>query len=153
MRYWTDGACFPNPGCGGWAVVDENGNVVARGSDVATTNNRMELMAVLVAMKHSPVGGMIYSDSRYSVDAVTKWYRGWVSKGKLADKKNVDLIAECHNIFVNKGLSLSWMRRDTHEMNQVADDVSKEMASEAYREKMGLPLPDYAWDSYSYGRL
>lgn len=148
MRYWTDGACYPNPGCGGYAVVDVNGELIVSGYSMDTTNNRMELMAVISAMKHSPSGGVVFTDSRYCVDAITKWYDGWCKKNKLADKKNLDLIKEGYELFVDKKISIIWIKRESHEMNMVADEHSKEMASSAYYEKMGISLPHDAWDLY-----
>ncbi len=149
MRYWTDGACYPNPGSGGWAVVDENGEVIASGYEHDTTNNRMELIAVLMACQHSPKGGFVYSDSSYAVDCVMKWYVGWLKNGKTVGKKNLDVIEKCYELVRNKSLTLSWIRRDTHEMNQVADEASKFMAQQAYEEKNGISFPDNGWNFYS----
>lgn len=96
ITIYTDGSALGNPGPGGFGVVLLAGpyrKEIARGFRL-TTNNRMELMAVCVALEALKYDGSqvtVYSDSRYVVDAVTKgWLFGWVKKG-FAGKKNPDL--------------------------------------------------------------
>lgn len=93
---YTDGAARGNPGPGGYGVVLISG---AHRKEIAegfrnTTNNRMELLAVIIALESMKGTGheiTVYSDSKYVVDSVTKgWVFGWVKKG-FKDKKNVDL--------------------------------------------------------------
>ena len=96
---YTDGACSGNPGPGGWGAVLRYGDVVKElhGGELATTNNRMELMAVISALEAltRPVPVQLYTDSKYVLDGITKWLPGWQRNGwKTAAKqpvKNVDL--------------------------------------------------------------
>ncbi|WP_417014820.1 ribonuclease HI [Alistipes sp.] len=109
ITIYTDGSSLGNPGPGGYGIVLLSGphrKELSQGFRL-TTNNRMELMAVCVALEALKVQGadvVIYSDSKYVVDAVTKgWVFGWVRKG-FAGKKNPDLwmrflrIYRCHNV-------------------------------------------------------
>lgn len=80
---WTDGACEPNPGAGGWGflILDQQGGLVQEscGGDVATTNNRMEMTAILMALRAIPEQSraVVFSDSRYCVNGLTVWRKGW----------------------------------------------------------------------------
>ncbi|MDR2195728.1 MAG: ribonuclease HI [Gallionellaceae bacterium] len=82
---WTDGACEPNPGMGGWGYVmhDPMGVVseVCCG-ELETTNNRMELTAILMAMRALPGGATatVYSDSQYCVNGLTIWRKNWMKR-------------------------------------------------------------------------
>ena len=100
VTIYTDGACSGNPGPGGWgAILEWQGHEKElSGGEAATTNNRMELTAVLTALAllKEPCVVELYSDSKYVVDAIEKgWLYGWQKKGWIkADKKpvlNVDL--------------------------------------------------------------
>jgi ribonuclease HI len=94
---YTDGACSGNPGPGGWAFVDLHTKTYVGGYDEKTTNNRMELMAVVRALATANrVNCKIISDSRYVVDCVNKkWYLAWQKNGWKTTKntavKNIDL--------------------------------------------------------------
>ena len=100
VTIYTDGACSGNPGPGGWsAILEWQGHEKElSGGEAQTTNNRMELTAVLTALRllKEPCTVELYSDSKYVVDAIDKgWLYGWQKKGWIkADKKpvlNVDL--------------------------------------------------------------
>jgi ribonuclease HI len=89
----TDGSCIRNPGPGGWAwVIDVGGQASSYAR--STTNNRMELRAVLELLKSTdPVDELlIYSDSDYVIRIFTGWLDKWRAKGTLARQKNLDLI-------------------------------------------------------------
>ena len=97
---YTDGACSGNPGPGGWgAILEWNGvEKELHGGENPTTNNRMELTAVIVALEalKEPCSVELYSDSKYVIDALTKgWLDSWRRNGwRKADKKpvlNIDL--------------------------------------------------------------
>ncbi len=96
---YTDGACSGNPGPGGWGCVLIYKDIEKdlSGGEAQTTNNRMELTAVIEGLKALKESCEIelYTDSKYVMDGVTKWLEGWQAKGwKRADKKpvlNVDL--------------------------------------------------------------
>lgn len=96
ITIYTDGSALGNPGRGGYGIVMMSGRHRKEMSQGFrhTTNNRMELMAVIVALEHIKFEGCgvtIYSDSKYVVDSVEKrWVDGWVKKG-FKDKKNADL--------------------------------------------------------------
>lgn len=100
VTIYTDGACSGNPGPGGWGAVLKYGahEKELSGGAAETTNNRMELTAVIEALKllKEPCAVELYSDSRYVIDALEKrWVYGWKEKGWIkADRKpalNVDL--------------------------------------------------------------
>lgn len=109
VTIYTDGSALGNPGPGGYGVVllaPPNHRKELSAGFKLTTNNRMELMAVCVALEalKVPCNVTIYSDSKYVVDAVEKgWLRGWVAK-RFKDKKNPDLwmryleASERHNV-------------------------------------------------------
>jgi len=99
---WTDGACRGNPGPGGWAAIvvapGEASSSELSGCDPATTNNRMELTAVLEGLRSLAHGSVVcvVTDSRLIIDSMTKWIGGWKRRGwrtAAGDPvKNQDLI-------------------------------------------------------------
>ena len=94
VEIFTDGACKGNPGPGGWgAVLRSNGKErEISGGEALTTNNRMELMAAIEALKalKRPCHVQLWTDSNYVRDGITKWIHGWRRNGwKTADKKPV----------------------------------------------------------------
>ncbi len=84
VRIWTDGGCKPNPGPGGWAAVlaFRNSERELFGADPRTTNNRMELTAAAEALEAltRPCQVILYTDSQYVRDGITRWSTGWVRK-------------------------------------------------------------------------
>jgi len=102
VTIYTDGACSGNPGPGGWGALLIHGEREKEisGGELATTNNRMEMMAVLMALKQlkSPCEVTLVTDSKYVLQGMTEWVPGWARRGwKTADKKpvkNVDLWLE-----------------------------------------------------------
>lgn len=99
IEIFTDGACSGNPGPGGWGAILRSGTVEKElwGGDPATTNNRMEMLAVIRALEalKRPVVGKVYTDSQYVQKGITEWIQGWKKRGwKTAGKeavKNEDL--------------------------------------------------------------
>ena len=94
VEIFTDGACKGNPGPGGWGAILRNGGNEKElsGSDPATTNNRMELTAIIRALQalKAPCQVQLHTDSRYVIDGITKWIFGWQKNGwKTAAKKPV----------------------------------------------------------------
>lgn len=101
IQIFTDGACSGNPGCGGWGVYmrafNNEGSLIAEkelhGSSSNTTNNRMELQAViegLKAIKNPNADIQVFSDSKYVIDGIRKWIFGWKRRGwKTAEGKPV----------------------------------------------------------------
>jgi len=93
MKVYTDGSCWPNPGPGGWAAVFVvDGNVVdtLRGRESYTTNNRMELTAVIRALEAVEGHVIVYTDSKYVKDGIESWIKAWKRNGwQTASKKPV----------------------------------------------------------------
>jgi ribonuclease HI len=131
---YTDGACSRNPGPGGWGVVLRwNGTVKElHGSDPLTTNNRMELMAAIQALEalSRPSRVLLYTDSTYVLNGITKWVAGWQRNGwRTSAKKPVKnedlwrrLVAAMH------GHEVSWLWVKGHagdEGNERADALAR----------------------------
>ncbi len=94
VEIYTDGACSGNPGPGGWGALLRFGGTEKElsGAEPHTTNNRMELMAAIVALEalKKPARVKLYTDSIYVKDGISRWLKGWKAKGWLtADKKPV----------------------------------------------------------------
>lgn len=115
ITIYTDGSSLGNPGKGGYGVVLISGphrKELSAGFRL-TTNNRMELMAVCVALEALKFEGSdvtIYSDSKYVVDAVTqRWVFGWAKKG-FAGKKNPDLWNRFLNVYCKHNVRFVWVK-------------------------------------------
>lgn len=131
---FTDGSSHPNPGPGGWgAVYVVDGRVVdqAYGSAEHTTNNRMELTALIAAYDLVPDGveTTIYTDSRLCVDTITKWAPGWERNGwkrKTGPVVNLDLVQELYRRSKRRPeLRLEWIRaHNGSRWNEYADSLS-----------------------------
>ena len=84
IKIYTDGSCIGNPGNGGWAaIIIENGKKIQiKGSKTETTNNQMELLAPIKALKKIPKGSkvQIYTDSKYVKSGITEWIHNWKKK-------------------------------------------------------------------------
>ena len=119
---FTDGSAHPNPGPGGWgAVYVVDGEVVDReyGSDPYTTNNRMELTALLHGFDLVPVGtpATIYSDSNLCVRTINEWARGWAANGwrrKGGPIANLDLVQAVYaKARQRPEITIEWIRAHT----------------------------------------
>ena len=119
ITIYTDGACSGNPGPGGWgAILEWNGTEKElSGGEAQTTNNRMELTAVISALRalKEPCEVSLYTDSKYVCDAVPKrWVYGWRARGWVkADKKpalNVDLWQELLPLLETHRVSWNWVK-------------------------------------------
>ena len=112
----TDGACKGNPGPGGWGVVLRSGAVEKElfGGEPQTTNNRMELRAVIEALRalRRPCRVSLYLDSEYVRKGITEWIQGWKAKGwRTASRqpvKNVELWQELDRLVATSGHEISW---------------------------------------------
>lgn len=137
---YTDGGCEPNPGPGGWGVVWVHDDAVVAerwGHDPATTNNRMELTALIEAVKLLPPGirATIYSDSNLAVQTINQWAAGWKAKGwkrKTGPVQNLNLVKELYEAFTARPeLSLEWIRAHVgHRWNERADELSRRWKGE-----------------------
>ncbi|MFN0093655.1 MAG: ribonuclease H [Dehalococcoidia bacterium] len=131
---FTDGACSGNPGPGGWGAVRvEDGKIVAerRGGDPGTTNNRMELMAMIAGLEmidhDEPFD--VYSDSQLVVNTLTKWAKGWEARGwrrKEGEVMNLDLVKRAYALFSERpNVRINWVRaHDGTRWNEYADALS-----------------------------
>ena len=144
VRIYTDGACSENPGTGGWASiwVSDNKIKVKSGCNPKTTNNQMELTAVVVSLRRIVSNHCegdtyeIYSDSAYVVNSINNnWIDRWrlnnwkTSKGD--DVKNVELWMECLKLLSQirqMGVKLTFMKVKGHSgdtLNEYADEIAK----------------------------
>lgn len=119
VTIYTDGACSGNPGPGGWGAILEYGahRKELSGGEESTTNNRMELTAVIEALRllREPCEVLLYSDSKYVIDGITKgWAAGWRARGwKKADKtpaKNPDLWETLLNLLERHTVRFHWVK-------------------------------------------
>ena len=134
ITIYTDGACSGNPGPGGWgAILEWQGHQKElSGGEAQTTNNRMELTAVLTALAilKEPCIVELYSDSKYVVDAIEKgWLYGWQKKGWIkADKKpvlNVDLWQQLLPLLARHDVRLHWVKGHAeNEKNNRCDQLA-----------------------------
>ena len=134
VTIYTDGACSGNPGPGGWgAILEWQGHEKElSGGEAQTTNNRMELTAVLTALRllKEPCIVELYSDSKYVVDAIDKgWLYGWQKKGWIkADKKpvlNVDLWQQLLPELARHDVHLHWVKGHAeNEKNNRCDQLA-----------------------------
>ncbi|MEO7937158.1 MAG: ribonuclease HI [Burkholderiaceae bacterium] len=116
IHIYTDGACKGNPGLGGWGALLISGGVEKEmfGGEVETTNNRMELMAVIEALNalRRPCSVVLYLDSEYVRNGITEWIAGWKSRGwRTASKqpvKNVDLWQRLDAAVFQAGHQIEW---------------------------------------------
>jgi ribonuclease HI len=130
---FTDGACSGNPGPGGWAAILRSGahEKELSGGEKATTNNRMEMMAVIEGLKalKTKSAVTIHTDSRYVMDGASKWILGWKKKGwKTADKKpvkNADLWQQLDTEVQRHQVNWKWVKGHSgHEFNERADQLA-----------------------------
>ncbi len=135
---YTDGSCLTNPGNGGWAAIinDEKEIRKISGSEKNTTNNRMELLAPINALKDMKPGVeiKIYTDSQYVKNGITEWINTWLANNwktsKKEDVKNKDLWIELYNL--NKSLNVQWnwvKAHDGNTMNEEVDLLAKKAAN------------------------
>jgi ribonuclease HI len=131
---FTDGSSHPNPGPGGWgAVFVRKGEVVERdfGAEEHTTNNRMELTALIAGFDMVPPGAQttIYTDSRLCVDTITKWAAAWERNGwrrKSGEVGNLDLVKRLYAKAKGRPeVELRWIKaHDGSRWNEYADALS-----------------------------
>ncbi len=134
VEIFTDGACSGNPGPGGWgALLRWRGEERELwGGDPDTTNNRMELMAAIQALESlkRPVSAILFTDSVYVKDGITKWIHSWKQRGwKTASKKpvkNVDLWQRLDEALVQHKVDWRWVKGHAgHPENERADELAR----------------------------
>lgn len=125
--FFTDGSASPNPGPGGYAVI-ERGRPVSLGSEVGdTTNIRMEGSAIIAALKLADGDECeIHTDSEFWINVLTKWAPGWAAKGWRKSGgpiKNLEMVQEAYELFNTSRARLVWQRGHVgHEGNELADE-------------------------------
>jgi ribonuclease HI len=138
----TDGACKGNPGPGGWGAIIRMGahEKELSGGEAHTTNNRMELQAAISALNAltRPCRVTLSTDSRYVMDGLTKWIKGWQRNGwKTADKKpvkNADLWQELLDAAAPHRIEWVWVKGHAgHPENERADRLASDAANAAGR--------------------
>ena len=137
IKIYTDGSCLSNPGDGGWAaIINIDGEIKKiSGNEKNTTNNRMELMAPINALKYTnsknPIE--IFTDSKYVKNGITEWINTWVlnnwKTSNKEDVKNKDLWIELYKL--NQSLNVKWNWVKAHAgdtLNEEVDILAKEAA-------------------------
>lgn len=134
IEIFTDGACRGNPGPGGWGAILRYNQHEKHlyGGESFTTNNRMELLAVIKALSslHKSCRVDITTDSQYVHKGITQWLRSWKARGWKtsgnAPVKNVDLWQELEQQILRHQVSWHWVRgHNGHKENELADQLAK----------------------------
>ena len=142
VEIFTDGACKGNPGPGGWGALLRMGKNEKElsGSEADTTNNRMEMTAIIRALNAliEPCRVDLYSDSKYVLDGMTKWIDGWQKRGwKTASKKpvrNEDLWHELIEAAKHHEINWHWVKgHNGHVENERVDTLASDAADMALR--------------------
>ena len=133
IKIYTDGSCLENPGNGGWAaIINDNGDTKKiSGSEKNTTNNRMELMAPIMALKKikKKTAITIFTDSKYVKDGITDWIKKWkLNNWKNSNKKpvkNKDLWIKLDNCCQKHNVSWKWVKAHAgNELNNLVDELA-----------------------------
>jgi len=134
LKIWTDGSCLGNPGPGGWAFVATDGTNIAERCDGEnnTTNNRMELMAVIRALTaaHRHTSVEIHTDSQYVKNGMQTWMKNWKKNNwRTADKKpvkNQDLWQKLDELAQDIEIHWVWVRgHNGEEFNERCDELAR----------------------------
>ena len=140
VEIFTDGACLGNPGAGGWGVILRYNQVEKEisGGEPDTTNNRMELTAVISALEalKETCNITLYTDSRYVMDGIEKWIFSWKQNGwKTANKKsavkNVELWQKLDELQAKHQIRWVWVKgHDGHPENERCDALARQAATQ-----------------------
>ena len=138
IKIYTDGSCLENPGNGGWAaiIIDDEKKTEIKGSKKNTTNNQMELLAPIEALKKIPKGSkvQIFTDSKYVKSGITEWIHNWKKNGwKTANKqevKNKELWTELDLLNNEFEISWNWVKAHSNDkLNNEVDLIAREAAN------------------------
>jgi ribonuclease HI len=133
LKIYTDGACSGNPGKGGWAaiILDDTNQSSISGGEKNTTNNRMELMAPIMALKKIKKKSeiTIFTDSKYVKDGITDWIKKWKQNNwKSANKKpvkNKDLWVKLDNACLKHKITWKWVKAHSgNKYNNLVDELA-----------------------------
>ena len=140
---YTDGACSGNPGPGGWSYIlvhADGTETVEYGGDPATTNNRMEMLAVIEGLRSigQPASVQVHSDSKYVVDGLASWLDRWLANGRKTSQKkpvlNQDLWEALDELRNVHRISTHWVRgHSEHPENERCDRLAVQGRDEAAR--------------------
>ena len=134
IEIFTDGACSGNPGPGGWGAILRKGTTEKElfGGEMLTTNNRMEMTAVIEALRalKEPVQARVHTDSQYVQKGISEWIHGWKRRGwKTANKepvKNEDLWREMDRLAAQHKIEWIWVKGHAgHAENERADELAR----------------------------
>ncbi|MBK8762693.1 MAG: ribonuclease HI [Sulfuritalea sp.] len=140
IEIFTDGACSGNPGPGGWGAILRSGETERElfGGEPQTTNNRMEMTAVIEALRalKKPVAAKVHTDSQYVQKGISEWIHGWKRRGwKTAGKdpvKNEDLWRELDSLAAQHEIEWIWVRGHAgHPENERADALARRGVEQA----------------------
>ena len=131
IKIYTDGSCLGNPGNGGWAAIIFMGGekITLKGSKKNTTNNQMELLAPIKALKKIPIDEKIeiFTDSKYLKLGITEWIFKWKKNGwKTSNKKkvkNLELWKELDSLVDNRQIKWSWVKAHSGNKNNEEVDL------------------------------
>ena len=138
IKIYTDGSCLGNPGNGGWAaiIINDEKKTLIKGSKKNTTNNRMELLAPIQALKKIPKGSkvQIFTDSKYVKSGITEWIHNWKKNGwRTANKqqvKNKELWTELDLLSSEFDIKWNWVKaHSTDKLNNDVDLIAREAAN------------------------
>ena len=138
IKIYTDGSCLKNPGDGGWAaiIIFHKQKKIISGNQKNTTNNRMELLAPIEALKTLKINSEIeiITDSKYVKLGITEWINNWKKNGwKTANKKevkNIELWKELDSLVENFNIKWSWVKgHSTDQLNNEVDLIAKKAAN------------------------
>ena len=132
VKLFSDGSCLNNPGCGGWAFILEYGEYKLKksGGESFTTNNKMELTAVIMGLKalKFPCEVELYSDSSYVVNGIYGWIFSWIKKN-FKDVKNPELWHEYLQVSAPHKIRAFWVKgHDGHPQNEECDELARKAA-------------------------
>jgi ribonuclease HI len=133
IEIFTDGSCLGNPGKGGWCAIlryKQNQKILS-GGEKDTTNNRMELTAVIKALEalKEPCEIELYSDSTYVLKGLNEWLPNWIKKD-FKKVKNVDLWKQYIKVSKPHKIHINWVKGHSgHTENEICDKIAKEEAT------------------------
>ncbi|MBC7475824.1 MAG: ribonuclease HI [Candidatus Sericytochromatia bacterium] len=132
ITIYTDGSSLGNPGAGGYCAIISYGEheVVVKGSEKNTTNNRMELLAVIEGVRalKEPCEIAVISDSTYVVKGINEWISNWIKKS-FRDVKNPDLWKMYLEVSKNHKVKCTWVKAHAgHHFNERCDQLAKSEA-------------------------
>ena len=135
---FTDGSCLGNPGIGGWAYILKYKDHIKKESGACkdTTNNQMELTAIIKALKalKTPCNINLYTDSNLMVQSINLWLEGWI-KNNFKGKKNINLWKEYIDISKDHKIKAIWIKaHNGHKENEECDKMAREAALNLQKE-------------------